>query len=452
MLHFGVRHEFATVPTEVNGKIANLREVMDPAISVGGAYFANPSRGNWAPRAGFAWSPGRRGQWVIRGAAGLFHDLVLPRYYFISATRNPPFSNRVLVNSPRFPLSAADLANWQSIAPSVNSMQPDLANPYAAQFNLTVARSWRSWDWNVGYVGSRGVNLPRQAEANLAPAEMVNGVKTYQPQRGRLNPAWAGVVRTTMDARSFYNALQLTALKKMSHGLRAQLAYTWSKSIDDTSGIVSSDFVNSVQYTMDFDDRKLDRGLSSFHTGHVLVGNASWDLPFGKQARGWRRAATGGWQLHSITTVQSGNPFSVLVGFNRSGNLNTANLTAHERPDWNPDFRGPVVTGDPRRYWDVNAFRLPAANTRGNVARNALMGPGLFMADVALVKTILRTESRQMLLRLEMFNLSNTPNFATPTGRTAFTNAAGGVAANQGAITSTVTSSRQVQLGWKYLF
>jgi hypothetical protein len=254
------------------------------------------------------------------------------------------------------------------------------------------------------------------------------------------------------DAQSYYNSLQVSAVKRMSGGLRAQFSYTWSKSIDDTSGIVSSDFVTSTQYTMDHDNRKLDRGLSSFHAGHVLVANASWQVPSPRGAKGVQAAVMKGWQLHNITTMQSGHPFSILMGFNRSGNLNTASLTFHDRPDVNPDFRGRAVTGNPNRYWDIRAVKMPPANQLGNLGRNSLIGPGLFMADAAAVKQLLRGDRQNLVLRIEMFNLTNTPNFAAPTGRTAFTAATGTVAANQGVITSTVTSSRQMQAGIKYSF
>lgn len=451
-VNIGVRYDMATVPTEVNGKTANLRQITDSQITVGDPYFNNPSIGNFAPRVSIAWAPRKSQVWAIRSGFGIFNDLIMPRYYFIAATRNPPFSNRILVNNPSFPLSSSDLANWRSARPSVNSMDPNLANPYTMQFNFTVDRIWRSWNFSSSYVGTRGLHLPRQAEANLAPSSFVNGVKTYNPAAGRLNPAWAGVVRTQMDSQSTYHAFQFSASKRMSHGVRGQLAYTWSKSIDDASGIISSDFNTSTQYTMDYTDRKLDRGLSSFHAGHVLVMNGSWDLPWGRKAKGWHKHVTGGWQLHNITTVQSGHPFSLLMGFNRSGNLNTASLTFHDRPDVNPNFSGNVITGDPRRYWDINAVRMPAANVRGNMGRNTLIGPGLLMVDAALVKQIVQRERTNIVFRAEVFNAGNRPNFAAPSGRTAFTNAQGGVAANQGQITSTVTSSRQIQFGLKWLF
>ncbi len=124
----------------------------------------------------------------------------------------------------------------------------------------------------------------------------------------------------------------------------------------------------------------------------------------------------------------------------------------NERPDWNPAFTGDPVLGGPDRFWDINAFAMPAANTRGSVPRNALIGPGLINSDLSLIKGFTLAPKQTLQLRLEAFNFLNRSNFAIPSGRIAFTNAAGDVAPNWGRITSTVTTARQVQLGLKYLF
>jgi hypothetical protein len=110
----------------------------------------------------------------------------------------------------------------------------------------------------------------------------------------------------------------------------------------------------------------------------------------------------------------------------------------------------------PDRYWDIKCFSLPAVNTRGNAARNSVIAPGLVSVDLSLVKSISLGAARHLEVRIEAFNLSNRPNFAVPSGRTAFTgvNADGSpiVAPTWGRITSTVTTSRQIQLGVKVGF
>src|SRR5262249_12001195 len=159
-----------------------------------------------------------------------------------------------------------------------------------------------------------------------------------------------------------------------------------------------------------------------------------------------------GWQLNNVTTLQTGQPFTVRLGFNRSGNLNTTGFSMNERPDLKPGYSDNPVLGGPDRYWDINAFALPAANTRGSLRRNTLVGPGLINADLSLIKTVKVQAAQTVQVRLEAFNFLNRANFAVPSGRIAFTNAGGDVAPNWGRITSTVTTARQIQLGVKYLF
>jgi hypothetical protein len=153
-------------------------------------------------------------------------------------------------------------------------------------------------------------------------------------------------------------------------------------------------------------------------------------------------ALLGGWQVNGIATLRSGHPFSIELGFNRSGNLNTTWSSRHERPE--------VVPG-------LSCFALPAVNTRGNLGRNTVIGPGLASIDGSLVKSVALGGGSNLQLRIEVFNLLNRPNFAIPSGRIAFAGVAADgvtpvVAPTWGRITSTVTTSRQIQVGAKVTF
>jgi outer membrane receptor protein involved in Fe transport len=455
-VNLGLRYEFVTVPTEVNGKISNLRHVTDPMITVGDPWYANPSLKNFAPRVGLAWDPFGTGKTSVRAGFGLFDDEILPKYYFFSGSLNPPFTQRSSVTNPPFPNL---LANFDPVHVKyqLQTSNYDLQNPYAMQFNLNIQRSLPGdWIASAGYSGSRGVHLLRIGDANLAPFTVVNGIKVYQPQLGRQNPNFASITQRISDAQSFYNALQLSAQTPMSHGLRAQFSYTFSRSIDDSSGVNSQDYTDGSPYVFDYYDRKADRGLSTFWAQHVFVGNWSYELPFAKSMRGAGGLLLKGWQLNNITTLQSGHPFEVREGFNRSGNLNTVNYAMHERPDVKSGYSNNPILGGPDRYWDINAFTLQAVNTRGNLGRNTLIGPGIFGFDVSVQKSFPIDERRRFDFRAEMFNLPNHPNFAVPSGLTAFT----GVAANGspvisptwGVISTTVTTSRQIQFGLKFVF
>lgn len=453
VLTAGIRHEFTSVPKEVDGKLSTLRRVTDSAVTAGNPWVSNPSLRNLAPRLGLAWDPFGNGKTSVRAGFGIFYDEFLSKYYFFPGSLNPPFTTRTEITRPPFPNVVANFDPTKPIQAQLQSVNFDLQSPYLMQFNISVERALKGgWTLSAAYAGSRGLHLFRVGDANLAPESIVNGVKVYRPELGRRNRNFTGIWQRVTDAQSFYNSLQWTAVRRFSHGLRAQASYTFSRSVDDTSGINSQDYDNSVQYGMDWYDRKMDRGLSSFHAAHVAVFNWTWDLPLGHSRKGAAGALLKGWQLNNITTVQSGHPFTVRLGFNRSGNLNTTSFSMHERPNIKAGYSNNPILGDPDRYWDIHAFELQPANTRGNLGRNTLIGPGLASVDLSLVKSCRLDERRSLQFRVETFNAANTPNFAVPTGRIAFTNAAGAIAPNWGRISSTVTSSRQIQMGLKLLF
>ncbi len=322
------------MPTEANGKISNLRHVMDPALTVGDPWHDNPSLKNFAPRIGAAWNLFGDATTSVRAGFGVFHDEILPKYYFFSGSLNPPFTTRTSIANPPFPNIVANFDPNAPIRAQLQTVNFDLQTPYMLQFNVNVQRALAGgWDVMLGYVASRGKNLIRLGDANLAPETIVNGEKVYQPQLGRRNPNFAGVWQRVTDAESFYDALQVSALKRFSNSFGGQVSYTWSKSIDDASGINSQDFGNVVQYGMDWYDRTRDRGLSAFHAEHNLTFNVTWEIPFGQSLTGIAGGLLRGWQVSNVTTLMSGHPFTVRNGFNRSGNLNTTSFSLHDRPN-----------------------------------------------------------------------------------------------------------------------
>src|SRR5262249_8532660 len=286
-LNLGLRYEFITTPTEVNGKISNLRHVTDPALTIGPPWHSNPSLKNFAPRLGVAWDPSSKGTTSVRAGFGLFYDEILPKYYFFSDSLHPPLPTRTTIPNPPFPNVVANFNPNAQIKAQLQTVNYDLQTPFIMQYNAGVQRALPGdWDVFVGYVGSRGKNLFRLGDANLAPEVVVNGVKTFQPGLGRRNPNFGPIFQRVTDAQSFYDSMQLSAVKRYSHGLRAQFSYTFAKSIDDSSGINSQDFDNTVQYVLDWYDLTYDRGPSSFQARHNFTFNWSWDIPVGSAMGG----------------------------------------------------------------------------------------------------------------------------------------------------------------------
>ena len=150
----------------------------------------------------------------------------------------------------------------------------------------------------------------------------------------------------------------------------------------------------------------------------------------------------------AIETLQAGLPFTPQLGFNPTNNGDTRNPI---RPSLNPAFTGKVILGRPNRYYDPNAFVLPAPGTYGNAGRNTLIGPGFATLDLSLLKTMALTERIMLQFRGEFFNILNRANFGTP-NTIVFSSASPTPAQTAGVITSTAGTSRQIQFGLKISF
>ena len=197
---------------------------------------------------------------------------------------------------------------------------------------------------------------------------------------------------------------------------------------------------------MDPDDRNRDHGLSSYHALHIVSTNFTYDLP-GASLSGAAGTILGGWQLSSIISANTGEPVTVLVGFNQSRNRIGRNA---DRPDLRPGGDISPVLGGPDQYFDPTQFLLPAPGTYGNLGRNTLVGPGFFNVDMSLVKKTQIGERWGAEFRAEFFNLFNRANFGTPVN--AVFDEDGAIRGNVGRIAYTVNPSRQIQLALKLTF
>jgi hypothetical protein len=177
-------------------------------------------------------------------------------------------------------------------------------------------------------------------------------------------------------------------------------------------------------------------------------------LPFGTGtkffagAHGFRGKLASGWTLSGVETIQSGFPFTPQLGFNPTNNGDSRNPI---RPDWNPAFTGTQFPGTPNQYFNPLTFSLPAPGTYGNTGRNVFYGPGLATTDLSLAKNTAISEKLRAQFRAEFFNIFNRANFGSPNA-VIFTSATGGSSPTAGVITSTSTTSRQIQFGLKLLW
>ena len=230
--------------------------------------------------------------------------------------------------------------------------------------------------------------------------------------------------------------------------------YTWSKALDDGDSLNATAAANAPGLVMNPFNLHADWGLATFDVRNVGVINGSYELPLGRGKAfvngfgGWRDALASGWTLNSIVTLQDGFPFTPQLSFNPSNNGDTRNPV---RPSLNPAFNGKVILGSPNQYFNPNAFIVPPNGTYGNLGRDAFIGPGLATLDFSLLKDTKITEKLGLQFRAEFFNALNRANFNTP-NLIVFTSATGAPSPAAGVITSTSTTSRQIQFGLKLIW
>jgi hypothetical protein len=268
----------------------------------------------------------------------------------------------------------------------------------------------------------------------------------YIPVTTRPNPNLGAGFFWYTEGNSCYHALQTDVVHRLSHNLEIRANYTWSKSLDLNSGLTGAQANNQAQMILNPYDLKIDWGPSALNVKNQAGISLRYQLPFARNMRGIGGELLGGWQVNSIVTLLSGFPFTPQVGSNRSGDGDTRNP---DRPNVNTSFTGPVIKGVPTQWYDPNAFLLPTAGTYGNLGRGVYNGPGLADADVSLFKSFAFGERTHLQFRAESFNFLNRANFGTPNA-TVFSGTT--VSPTAGLITTTATSSRQIQFGLKLMF
>ncbi len=290
------------------------------------------------------------------------------------------------------------------------------------------------------------------APATAANQSHVPQGAEYIPVGTRPNPYLGAGFFWFTEGNSSYNALQVDVTKRLSAGLQFRGNYTWSKNLDMNSGLTGAQANNQSQMILDRNDLPRDWGPSALNVAHQVSIAGSYELPFGHgkrwlgTANGFENKVAGGWQLNAITSLLSGFPFTPVIGTNRSGDGDTRNP---DRPSLNPSFSGPVILGQPNQWYNPNAFVLPAAGTYGTLGRGTFNGPGLAALDLSLFKNTAITERVALQFRAEFFNALNHPNFGPPNS-TVFSS--GAISSSAGVITTTATTSRQIQFGLKLIF
>lgn len=428
MLELGLRYEWNMTPTERFDRFI----VFDPSsaslLRVGTdldeIYHQNNK--NFQPRIGFAWDPFGDGKTVLRGAYAILVDqpttsIVVPM------TANPPLAIPLAFSGPIRLNNAINLARPAGLAPQ--TVDPGFENAYVQSWNLNVQHELTAdLAVMVGYFGSKGTNLIIRRNIN----QPVNGLRPF-PTLSQSSPILPGtslgnITQVESTGNSSYNALWITAIKRLARGVQFNASYTWSKSLDYNS-LNSQGVVVQNSY-----DLRGNRGLSDFDARHRFVLSSIYDLPFeGNQL-------VEGWQIAAIVQAQSGNPLNIITS---NSNVNGVANTLR------PDVARPIeIIGSVDRWFDTSVF-TPVTRF-GSLGRNVVIGPRFDNVDFSIIKNTRIGERVRLQLRAEIFDIFNHANFGQPgnlVGSPTF-----GKITNTRFPTGESGSSRQVQLGFKFLF
>jgi Carboxypeptidase regulatory-like domain/TonB dependent receptor len=467
VLNYGLRWEASLPWYDTQNKIETIKpgvqSVVFPGAPTGWVVPGDPgiprtlAPTKWnafSPRLGFAYSPssasgvlgklfGGPGRTSIRAGFGLYYTSVEdqglflevgdPPYGFYYGSPAPPlfespYIDRATGNSQgqRFPfvfpstnVSAKNpntTFDWQQVEPISFGFSFDPRNrlPYSEHYEFSIQRQIGSKTVvSTSYVGNQGHRLITSVEANPAnPAVCLvtpgcgPGSETGLPGVRPLGVLFGSNPFTSEIANSSYNSLQLSASHNTG-SLNFLVGYTYSKCMDNSSLLQEG--------TNPFDPRK-SIGLCGFDVTHNFVVSYNWLMPFDRWvSSGWARKLVGGWSLSGITTFATGLPVTL------SENDDQSLIGADAVPVDVPNFDGGSVLADtnPRHgnaYFNTALFRPEALGQLGNSRRRFFHGPGLNNFDMALSKTTKITESKELQLRFEAFNIFNHPQFENPDG------------------------------------
>jgi hypothetical protein len=398
---------------------------------------ANGDLNNFAPRIGMAFRVDDKT--VIRSAYGVFY--AAPQFEINrNLSLNPPFAggNSFSNNQLDF-VGARKLEQGFSRAftadgASLKALDMDLRMPYIQQWNVNLQRNLPgNMLLTLAYVGTKGTKLRDEIDINQ-PRPGPGAVAPRRPY-----PVYNAIAYTAFRANSNYNGLQVTFEKRYAKGLSFLTSYTWGHNIDD-AGIFGGDHQDSLNL-------RADRGNSPYDTRQTFVSSFNYVLPFNHSAGGVTSALVRGWQINGILRLSTGPFLTPTVGPNNLNGAGTQRADVVAGCDWKVD------NPSPDRWFNPGCFTIPAQYTFGNAGRDIVEGPGTRNFDVSLFRNINLSKSetpRQLQLRGEFFNVTNTPQFNMPNGTIGTANA--GTINSAGSPASFQRVQRQIQLGAKFVF
>lgn len=447
----GLRYEYTFPATEKRNLMSNFVPSTGQVVIAGqngqGSALYNADCCEIQPRVGFSWDLFGNGKWALRGGYGVFNELTLINQVLGMWINYPMFKLYSVIGDGKNITLNNVFQNAQATIPQLSAWPQNYKNGRVQQYSFGVQHEVAANTVvDLSFVGTHGTHLYGSLDLN-AVQPGPGDVQSRRPY-----PQFSNISCTCPFATSNYYGLDARVERRFSNGWQFASSFTWAHAMDDYSGsATNAELMNNLNPMQDW-------GPSIFDVRTRLTFSSLYELPIGRGKRFLstmnkaEQAVLGGWQLNSILTLHSGNPFNVLLPFDNS---NTGENT--DRPDaiGDPYKSTPTCqTRTPECFVNPAAFATPAPYTYGNAGRNSLVGPGFENLDMGLSKTFYIGEDKKVVFRSEVFNLLNHPAFDNP-GTTGTTDTLGpsfGQIYEAGGGGVGLYGSRQLQFGLRIVF
>ena len=392
------------------------------------------SYNNFGPRLGFTYQLDANAKNSLRGGIGYYYEPPNSLIYQ-QIVGVPPFAPVINLTdiSLADPYGSAGVASpfpaefgpvnpgpsaiFPAGAISFSQLQdPHLRLPMVLTYNLTYEHGfWQDWLLRVAYFGNNGHRLYGTGDQEsgllqLNPAIYIPGQSTEaNTQQRRMYPNYGSIASINSGVNSNYNAAQVTVEKRFSKGFSLLSNFSWSKALDDYAPQGSPYYTNSCNC-----GRHFDYGASADDLSKVFKLNGNYETPH-VHVQKLTDKIVNGWELTTIASWQTGNPFTIFSGVD-----NSFSAIGSDRADLTIPNIGKAVLGHvPHpglvgQWFDPTAFTANAIGTFGNSGKNAMFGPRFFDTDLAAIKNFKIRERVSVQFRGEFFNVFNNVNFGLP--------------------------------------